>query len=81
MNITLAEEHRMIEARIRKQGNSFVVTIPRDEMERYHLTEGDEIAFAPTRIEKSYVLSPELAALVDQVIEEDREALEYLADR
>lgn len=73
----------MIETRIRKQGNSFVVTIPREQMERYRLADGDEIAFVPSRIEttRNYVLEPELQALVEQILVEDREALDYLAER
>lgn len=71
----------MIEAKIRKQGNSFVVTIPRDEMERYQLSDGDEIAFTPARIEKRYTMRPELRTLVARIVEEDREVLEYLAER
>lgn len=71
----------MIESKIRKQGNSYVVTIPRDQMEYYHLSDGDEIAFTPTRVEKRYALRPELRALVTRIVEEHREALEYLADR
>lgn len=31
----------MIQARIRKQGNRFVVTIPKDEMDKLDLHEGD----------------------------------------
>lgn len=71
----------MIEAKIRKQGNSFVVTIPREEMEQYHLAEGDEIAFTPSRIEKHYALDPELQATVERIVKEHRAALDYLAER
>lgn len=71
----------MIETRIRKQGNSFIVTIPRDAMEHYQLADGDEIAFTPTKIEKRYVLEPELQAAVERIVKEHREALDYLADR
>jgi putative addiction module antidote len=71
----------VIEAKIRKQGNSFVVTIPREKMEHYHLAEGDEIAFAPSKVERRYAIRPELRSLVARIVEEHREALEYLAER
>jgi putative addiction module antidote len=70
----------MIQGKIRKQGNSFVVTIPRDEMEHYHLTEGDEIAFTPTKKETRYVLRPVVQEAVDRVLRDHQEGLKYLAD-
>ena len=71
----------MIQGKIRKQGNSFVVTIPRDQMEHYHLSEGDEIAFTPTRMETVPVLDPKLQKIVDNILVEYKDALEYLAER
>lgn len=73
----------MIEAKIRKQGNSFVVTIPRDEMERYHLSDGDEIAFAPSKVEtrKKYRLDPEMQEILDDILDEYKDVLVYLAER
>ncbi|MGI8403156.1 MAG: AbrB/MazE/SpoVT family DNA-binding domain-containing protein [Thermomicrobiales bacterium] len=71
----------MIEARVRKQGNSFVVTIPKEEMETYQLVEGDEVAVTLTKLEKRAVLRPELQAIVSQVLRDHKDALEYLADR
>lgn len=68
----------MIEAKIRKQGNSYVVTIPRAAMERYDLHEGQQIAFTPTRQETRYLLRPEVQRALDQVIENSRDAFEYL---
>lgn len=70
----------MIQAKIRKQGNSYVVTIPKDEMERRQLHEGDVVSFHPVMMETRAVLSPELQEIVDRISEEHREALEYLAD-
>jgi len=71
----------MIEAKVRKQGNSFVVTIPKEEMERYQLAEGDEVALTLTKLEKRAVLRPELQEIVSRLIQEHKDALEYLADR
>ena len=71
----------MIEAKVRKQGNSFVVTIPKEVMERYQLEEGDEVALTLTKLEKRAVLRPELQEIVSRLIREHKDALEYLADR
>lgn len=71
----------MIEAKIRKQGNSFVVTIPRDEMEKLNLAEGDQIAFQPTKLETRAILPPELQKAFDESWERNEEGYRYLADR
>jgi antitoxin component of MazEF toxin-antitoxin module len=74
-------EHPMIQAKIRKQGNSFVVTIPKDEMEKCDLHEGDQIAFQPTRLETRAVLRPELRKVLDETWEQNEAGYRYLADR
>jgi antitoxin component of MazEF toxin-antitoxin module len=56
----------MIHARIRKQGNSYVVTIPREEMERLDLHEGDQVAIQATKLETRAVLPPELQKAFDE---------------
>lgn len=71
----------MIQARIRKQGNSFVVTIPREEMERLELEEGDQIAFHPTKLETRMVLRPELQKVLDESWEQNEAGYRYLAGR
>ena len=73
----------MIQSKIREQGNSYVVTIPREAMEKYNLHKGDTIIFTPTRAETEtvYLLDPALEKLADEVLDEFREAFAYLADR
>jgi putative addiction module antidote len=71
----------MIQAKIRKQGNSFVVTIPKDEMDRNNLHEGDQVAFQPTKLETRAVLRPELQMILDDVWEQYEAGFRYLADR
>lgn len=71
----------MIEAKVRKQGNSLVVTIPKEDAEYYRLSEGDKIAFAPTKVETRYVLRPELQKIADKVLEDYRDVFAYLADK
>ena len=71
----------MIQAKIRKQGNSYVVTIPREEMERLDLHEGDQIAFQATKLETRAVLRPEIRAAWERTWEQNEEGFRYLADR
>lgn len=71
----------MIRARIRKQGNSSVVTIPKDEMEKLDLHEGDQVAFQPTNLETRAVLRPELQKVLDESWEQNEAGYRYLADR
>ncbi len=71
----------MIEVKVRKQGNSFVITIPREEMETYQLKEGDEVAVALTKLEKRAVLRPELQKVADEILEEYKDVFVYLADK
>ena len=73
----------MIQAKIREQGNSYVVTIPREMMEKYDLHKGDTVSFTPQKVETEarYVLSPEMLRIADEVFDEYQDALEYLADR
>lgn len=68
----------MIQSKIREQGNSYVVTIPREAMEKYNLQKGDTISFTPNKTEQRYVLREEVQAALDEVLEQDRDALEYL---
>ena len=71
----------MIVSTIRKVGNSYVVTVPKEMMERDALREGQSVALELTPVEVRPVLRPELKAILD----EDREwlmpGLTYLADR
>jgi antitoxin component of MazEF toxin-antitoxin module len=74
----VARSATMIESKIRKQGNSYVVTIPRAAMEKYQLREGQQIAFTPTPAETRYQLRPEVQRALDRVIENSQEAFAYL---
>ena len=79
--VPLESESEMIEAKIRKQGNSFVVTIPKDEMEKLDLHEGDRVAFQPTKLETRAVLRPEIRKAFEESWERNEAAYRYLADR
>jgi putative addiction module antidote len=68
----------MIQSKIREQGNSYVVTIPREAMEKYNLSKGDTISFTPNKTEQRFVLREEVQAALNEVLDHDQEALEYL---
>lgn len=69
----------MIHAKIREQGNSYVVTIPREAMEEYKLKKGDTIVFTPNVSEQRIILRDNVQAALNRVIDEDQDVLEYLA--
>ena len=63
---------------LRKNGNSLVITIPREELERAGVHEGDmvEVQIRPVDIRPR--LTPALEAALKIELENGREALEYL---
>ncbi len=69
----------MITGKIREQGNSYVVTIPREAMEEYHLKKGDTIVFSPILTEQRIVLGEDVQRALDEVIREDQYVLDLLA--
>ena len=71
----------MIKQQLRRVGNSYVVTIPKDEVERHGWQEGDRFVVELTPLEERPVLDPELRAIFEEVWSEHEEALRYLADR
>ena len=76
----------MIAGKIRKAGNSYVVTIPRTEMEARGLREGQLVGFDPQPVEirptrTSAALRPEVRAAADRVWAKNAAGLRYLADR
>ena len=68
----------MITQRIRKVGNSYVVTIPRAELERQHLAEGDVVSLEVRRMEVRPALRPEIRRILDEHWAEDEAAYRYL---
>jgi antitoxin component of MazEF toxin-antitoxin module len=70
----------MITGKLRKVGNSFVVTIPRAEVERRGLRAGDLVDVQVTPLDVRRRLPPDLQAAFDETWAEDREAYRYLAE-
>jgi antitoxin component of MazEF toxin-antitoxin module len=66
---------------LRKTGNSYVVTIPKDEVERRGWHEGQLLAVQVTELEVRPVLGEDLRRAIEDRWERNEEALRYLADR
>jgi antitoxin component of MazEF toxin-antitoxin module len=74
-------EVTMITQQLRKTGNSFVVTVPKEEVERRGWQEGQLLAVQFTEIELRPVLGDDLRDAIDERWERNEEALRYLAGR
>lgn len=71
----------MIQQQLRKVGNSFVVTIPRDEVDRLQIVEGQLLSLEITPMEIRPLLRPELREAFEARWAEDEAAYRFLADR
>jgi antitoxin component of MazEF toxin-antitoxin module len=71
----------MIIAKLRRTGNSVVVTIPPEELERLGLVVGQQVAVEVQPVTVRPALRPELAALMPELLAQHAEALRYLADK
>ena len=67
--------------RLRKVGNSFVVTIPRDEIERLNLREGQLLSISVEPLEVLPVMSADVRAAFEETWARNEAAYRYLADR
>jgi antitoxin component of MazEF toxin-antitoxin module len=74
-------EVRMITQQLRKVGNSYVVTVPKEEVERRGWREGQLLALQLTALEVRPILRPELREIVDELLDEHEDVLRYLARR
>jgi antitoxin component of MazEF toxin-antitoxin module len=71
----------LIHQQLRKAGNSYVITIPKDEVERNGWNVGDRFVVQLTPLEERPVLRPELQKLLEESWEQHEAAYRYLADR
>ena len=68
----------MITRRLRRAGNSYVVTIPRAEVERLGLAEGDLVTVAILPVADRPAPTPELRAIAEASWERNQAAYRYL---
>ena len=71
----------MITQQLRKVGNSYVVTVPKDEVERRGWQEGQLLALQLTALEVRPVLGDDLREAIEERWDRNVEALRYLAGR
>ena len=71
----------MITQQIRKVGNSYVVTVPREEMERLKLSEGDTVALQLNKVRMQIELPEDIRESLSRVLERHSGAIDYLADK
>jgi putative addiction module antidote len=70
----------MITQQLRRSGNSLVVTIPKEEVERLNLREGQTVAIDLTPMELKPVLPPEIVQILEETREQATPVMKYLAD-
>ena len=71
----------MIYQKLRKSGNSYVVTIPMDEVESLHLEEGDLVGLTICKGEIRPVLPDDLEEIAERSWERNEEGYRYLKGR
>ncbi len=69
----------MFKQQVRRSGNSLVVTIPKEEVERLGLREGELVAVDVTPLETRPVLREDLRRILDDSRDEIMPALRWLA--
>jgi len=71
----------MVVGKIRKVGNSLVVTVPREEAEALDLHEGDLVTMDIRKAEVRPVLRPDLRKLAEESWERNETGYRYLRGR
>lgn len=71
----------MITQKLRRVGNSYVVTIPREEVERQNLQEGDLVGVEVRKMQFWPELSPEVREAYERTWSAHEAAYRYLAER
>ncbi len=70
----------MLAQKVRKTGNSYVITIPKEEVERLNIADGDFVGVELRKATLVYELSPEVEAAYRRSWEARERAYRYLAE-
>lgn len=70
----------MLLQKVRKVGNSYVVTIPRELMEGQDIEEGDTVALEVRKVDYRVQMGPEVRAAFERSIELYQSDYDYLAE-
>ncbi len=71
----------MVTQTVRKAGNSLAITIPKEEVERLGLKEGDIVALQLNRVRVEVELPGDVQSHARQSLREHADAYRILADR
>lgn len=71
----------MIQQKLRKAGNSYVITIPKDEIQAHGWQAGQRFAVQLTLLEERPALPRELREALDESWNSNQAGYQYLADR
>lgn len=71
----------MLFQKMRKVGNSFVVTIPKEEAERLNLHDGDLVGLEVRRVTVRPEMDPDVRAAFEQSFASHADVYRYLKDR
>lgn len=71
----------MILGKVRKSGNSLILTIPREEAEKYGITAGDMVAADIRPVDIRPRLAPDLVRHAEESFKYNEAGLRALADR
>ena len=71
----------MFYQKVRKSGNSYVVTIPREEMEARGIHEGDQLAIDVQKVEIRPALAPDVREALEKSWARNQAGYRYLAKR
>lgn len=73
----------MIVQQLRKRGNSYTLTVPKEIVDSRGWQEGQYLGFDPIEVEIEYRMKmrPQIREAFDATWDEDEAALRYLADR
>jgi antitoxin component of MazEF toxin-antitoxin module len=69
----------MVTGKLRRSGNSFIVTVPRDEVERLGLKEGQLVSVDVRAVEVRPLLAADLREAFAVEFKRGRDGLDYLA--
>jgi antitoxin component of MazEF toxin-antitoxin module len=67
--------------KLRRSGNSYIVTIPKTEVERLQLQAGQMVSVEVQPLEIRPVLPPDLREIFEEEFRASEDALRYLATR
>ncbi len=71
----------MLMQRVRRQGNSLGLTIPKEEAERLGIQDGDLVAVSVNRVQAHVQLPTDVHEATETVMREFKADLDYLKDR